>query len=380
MSRKKTNQEFTAEIKALVGDEYVFLEEYQGNQTNILCRHNKCGNEWLIRPGNFLQGKRCPACKERKPKYTLEKAKKIFAKKGLKLLAEKYESATTNMPFVCSKHPEKGIQYRSLSAINNTNTPGCKYCGYEQSKEKQIDKSLYEEMNQVFANNQLQLIDTEYRGVKEWYHCKCLNNPSHGVVLKRYTDVKHLNQGCPKCGYEKLIEARRKPISYYKDIVESNGYIFKEIKYNHRNEGCTEIYFTCPKHSQHGIQMKTVGKIKEQGCFYCSESKGEAKIRQALTSRNIKYISQKWFKDLRGIGDNPLSYDFYLLEYNILIEFQGIQHEKPIDIFGGEKQFQIQQEHDKRKRDYAENNNYKLLEIWHYEIDCIDEIIDKAVS
>ena len=75
-----------------------------------------------------------------------------------------------------------------------------------------------------------------------------------------------------------------------------------------------------------------------------------------------------------------MSFDFYIPDWNILIEFQGIQHEKPVDFFGGEEQFLIQQEHDRRKRKYAEDNNIKLLEIWYYEIKSIPYILDEIFS
>ena len=75
-----------------------------------------------------------------------------------------------------------------------------------------------------------------------------------------------------------------------------------------------------------------------------------------------------------------LSYDFYLPIYNLLIEFQGIQHEQPIEYFGGEEQFEIQQEHDKRKREYAKQNNINLLEIWYYDIDNIEEILTNTLN
>lgn len=43
--------------------------------------------------------------------------------------------------------------------------------------------------------------------------------------------------------------------------------------------------------------------------------------------------------------------------------------------FGGESQFIIQQEHDKRKRDYAQNHDIKLMEIWYYDFDNIENIL-----
>ena len=41
------------------------------------------------------------------------------------------------------------------------------------------------------------------------------------------------------------------------------------------------------------------------------------------------------------------------------------------------KKFEIQQEHDKRKREYAKQNNIDLLEITYLEEDKIEEILDK---
>ena len=52
----------------------------------------------------------------------------------------------------------------------------------------------------------------------------------------------------------------------------------------------------------------------------------------------------------------------------------------PIDIFGGEEAFQIQQEHDRRKREYSKLHNINLLEIWYYDINKIEEIMTKALG
>ena len=103
------------------------------------------------------------------------------------------------------------------------------------------------------------------------------------------------------------------------------------------------------------------------GCPNCSSSVGERQISIWLDNYRIKYEPQKKYPDLLGTGNGLLSYDFYLPKYNLLIEYQGMQHFKPIDMFGGEKQFKIQQEHDKRKREYAKLHKINLLEIKYNE-------------
>ena len=82
----------------------------------------------------------------------------------------------------------------------------------------------------------------------------------------------------------------------------------------------------------------------------------------------------KYF-DLRGVKGGLLSYDFFLPTYNLVIEAQGEQHEHPVERFGGEKQFIIQQEHDNRKRNYAHVNKIELLELWYWDINRINDIL-----
>ena len=95
--------------------------------------------------------------------------------------------------------------------------------------------------------------------------------------------------------------------------------------------------------------------------------------------KNIDFELHKTYADLKGVNDGLLSYDFYLPKYNLLIEAQGQQHEHPIDYFGGDEPFKIQQEHDRRKRNYAKEYNIELLEIWYYDIDNIEKILDKQL-
>ena len=116
------------------------------------------------------------------------------------------------------------------------------------------------------------------------------------------------------------------------------------------------------------------------GCPQCNESKGEKIITDILTKNNICFMRQKTFDELYGIGNRNLSYDFHIPSLNILIEFQGEQHYEPIDYFGGEKRFDIQQEHDKRKREYAKDNNIKLIEIPYWDFENIEEILSKELG
>lgn len=62
MVRRKTDAEFRAEVKDIVGDEYIALDRYHGAMTKIKFKHINCGNYFEMRPHDFLTGRRCPKC------------------------------------------------------------------------------------------------------------------------------------------------------------------------------------------------------------------------------------------------------------------------------------------------------------------------------
>ncbi len=102
-------------------------------------------------------------------------------------------------------------------------------------------------------------------------------------------------------------------------------------------------------------------------CGCLTLSKGELFVDDILCRNHIEYKRQIKFDGLTGIGGNKLSYDFGIYRNDVLlflIEYQGSQHYKPSDYFGGEKQFEIQQFHDALKKEYAEKYlKVPLLEI-----------------
>lgn len=105
-------------------------------------------------------------------------------------------------------------------------------------------------------------------------------------------------------------------------------------------------------------------KIKSCGCL---NSKGEATLNLLFQKMNIRYINQYKFDDLYG-DKGKLKFDYYLPDYNLLIEYQGEQHYLPQKHFGGEEKFEQQKRYDELKQNYCKEHEYKLIEIpyWNY--------------
>lgn len=118
--------------------------------------------------------------------------------------------------------------------------------------------------------------------------------------------------------------------------------------------------------------------LSYRGCPFCGISKGESVINKFLSDYNIKFERQKNFDDLRGIKNGKLSYDFYLPDYNLFIEYQGQFHDGTADI-QTDSNYEIQKEHDKRKREYAKEHNIELLEIWYWDFNNIEQILQEKL-
>ena len=92
-------------------------------------------------------------------------------------------------------------------------------------------------------------------------------------------------------------------------------------------------------------------------------SKGEIFIGKILKELNISFIREKTFNDLRY--KSFLRFDFYFQVKNIefVLEFDGIQHDIPIEFFGGQEAYDNLKIRDNIKEKYCIEKNIKLIRI-----------------
>ena len=113
-----------------------------------------------------------------------------------------------------------------------------------------------------------------------------------------------------------------------------------------------------------GANLKS-GRTQSCGCI--NYSIGEQNIEFLLKENNISYIKEFKFNDL-GL----YRFDFYLPEYNRLIEFDGKQHFQECGgVWDKNDNLKQRQERDKIKNQYALDNNIDLIRIPYWERDNI---------
>jgi len=255
---------------------------------------------------------------------------------------------------------------------------GCPKCGQNKLRNLFV-KNLNDFINELKLINPNILIIGEYINANTKIKCKCLIDgyewsakPSHLLD----------NHECPQCAIKKRSEIRTfTNLDFLSKVKQVNQDIIILDEYTGINN---KIKVRCI-HDNYEWYISPSNLLRGRGCPVCKASKGEKEINGYLNKYKIYNIPQKEFDGLLGLGNGLLSYDFYLPTYNLLIEYQGKQHERPID-FNSEgmvkatENFKQQQEHDRRKREYAKLHNIELLEIWYWDINNIRSILDDYIK
>ena len=353
MIKKLTTQDFIERTKKVHGDKYDYSKvEYINSQTKICIICPQHGEFWQT-PNAHLNGSGCPKCGRMTQASKRALSKEDFIERAKMVHGDKcdyskveYINARTKVCIICPIHGE-------FWQIPNEhlNGCGCKKCGIERSKTKQrFSLGEFIEKAHKVHGNKYDYSKVEYINSQTPVLMVC---PIHGVFQMRPND--HLQgQGCPNC---KLLGLRKKFALSKEAFIEKakqvhvDRYDYSKVDYvNNR----TKVCIICPKHGE--FWQAPYHHLLGRNCPQCNKSKLEEQTNILLKENNIKFEEQKHFN---WLGKQTL--DFYLPEYNIAIECQGIQHFKPVVRFGGKNGFDKYFENDIKKYNLCKENNVKLL-------------------
>ena len=350
MSKIVTNEIFQKEIKDLINPDLKLLGSYIDSQTKIPCKCKICEHEWEMLPGNIKKGKGCPICGKKKSAQSrnnqaklknLEKLKEISQKKNY-IITSDYIDAKTKIHCKCNicNH-----EWDSLPG-NLIKGQGCPNC-----KRKTIGDKLRLPLNIAEKYLDKNIIILQYGSPTKF---KCEVCGYEWEIQKFSSEYKNIIK-CPHCSGRIILQEdfleKIKIILPDVEILENYSKATNKIKCKCKK--CGKIFFKDPHHLYRG-----------QGCPDCTKSKGENNIVKYLDSLNINYITQYYITIDKEINSSGKAYvDFYLPDYNLFIEYNGIQHYIPIKYFGGELKFEKQKLRDQYIRDYCNKNNVNLLEI-----------------
>ncbi len=298
---------------------------------------------------------------ENRTKLFLEKSKKIHNEKYDYSLVQ-YINAHTKVKIICKIH---GIFEQKPDA--HIRNHGCKLCngGTKYNNKDFIEKA------KLIHDDKYDYSLVEYNN----------NTTSVKIICKKHKFLfeqkpqNHMNGcGCPKCGLEllkfKKIDTKE---SFIKKSIKLHSYKYDYSDVVYRNSK-TKVKINCLEHGSY--EQIPNSHLSGAGCPFCKESKGETKIRVFLEKHLIEFKPQMRFENCKL--ERPLPFDFYLPQYNLCIEYDGIHHFKSVEKFGGKIGFKLRKETDLIKSEYcSKKENPNLIRISYKQFSKIETILSE---
>lgn len=276
-----------------------------------------------------------------------------------------YHGVDEKSIFICKTHGEF-----EQNVWNHLKGHGCAKCRNEDSKLR-MTKSHEDFIKEaaIKHENKYDYSLCIYEASKKKVLINC---PKHGGFFQ--TPGSHLNgNGCPKCGLELIAISRRISSEHFIENarkVHGERYDYSSLKYFDHD---TKVEIKCRDHGS--FYQNPISHLIGKGCPRCRKSKGEEMVRQILELSNIVFETQKSFDSLLSEKGGNLLFDFFIPQYNLLIEFDGWQHKNFLKWFHKTyDNFERSQKRDETKNNWAKDNKYNLIRL-----DKIDEkyMIDK---
>lgn len=355
--------------------------KYEGSHKKLQwkCLNDNCGEIFETNWANIQTGYGCPYCAGKQVGVS-----NCLAAKYPDLAIEWHPTkngditpynVTCSSSFYAWWQCQSGHEWIAVIYSRTLNKNGCPYCsGRFPTKENNLLVKFPEIASEWdYKKNKFgPECYTSVSGQDIWWICK--NGHEWLAPIESRTNMK---SGCPYC-------ARKLPTKDY-NLLICNPTLCEEWDYDKNNKKPDEylpnsnkkVHWKC-KNCDHKWVATINNRNNGRGCLQCNQSKGEQKIKKWLDNNNIVYNSQKDFYGLNGIRKGSLSYDFYLPDYNLLVEYQGEFHDGSAGEYT-KKNLIRQKEHDKRKREYAKINNIDLLEIWYWDSNNVETILTNKI-
>ena len=257
-----------------------------------------------------------------------------------------YNGIHNNVTIICPIHGE----FEQIAKIHVHRGSGCPTCSKIKLNQVRYGTNEFIEKCIKVHGNKYNYSKVDYKSSRINVTIIC---PIHGNFEQ--TPDNHLSgKGCKKCAGYNLSKEQ-----FIEDCIKVHGgkYDYSKINLDTKKR---KIEVICPIHGSFLIG-KANHRLLNQGCSLCTETKGEREIRLILEHENVLFNTQRTFDECKY--KRLLPFDFYIEDLNLCIEYDGIQHYKISEFFGGRSAFMKQKHRDKLKNKFCENNGINLLRI-----------------
>lgn len=300
-------------------------------------------------------------------RYTQEEWENmIFQKYGTKYKSlEPYVGMRVKLKFLCVEH---GEFYRTPDVF--LRKTGCPKCGRKKmAKAITLSQELWDVRRKLIHGEKYECVEP-YVDSHTKLKFRCNVNPKHGYFYVSPNNVLSKKTGCKNCANKINSNNLRKNVSYLKLLANKRGGDCLSITYDTMH---TKYDWKCGK-CKNVWKSSAANIYNGNWCPKCSVSKGEFKISNLLNNLKINYTSEHRFNDCRN--KKPLSFDFYLPDFNMCIEYDGIQHYKKTS-GSWNTDLNLIKERDQIKNEYCKRVGIQLIRIPYTQINNIETILDE---
>ena len=351
--RIRDTKTFIEKAREVHGAKYDYSKaEYIDKATKVCIICPEHGEFWQTAHQHVNRKCECRKCADKKravPKITTEewidRARDVHGNKYDYSKAE-YVNQNEKLCIICPEHGE----FWQTPTAHTFLKEGCPKCSgkYVMTNEEWIEKA------RGIHGNKYDYSKTVFTRARDKV---CIICPEHGEFWQ--VAYSHLEgYGCKKCAISQLADKRRKSKEkFIEDARKIHGDKYDYSKVEYKN-AYTKVCIICPEHGEFW-QSPTGHIANRHSCPECKlKSKMELFLKELFEKNNIKYIREKKFDWLKH--EDNLKIDFFLPDYNLVIECQGIQHFMPINFFGGDAYYGAQLKRDKLKYEKCVENGLKV--------------------
>ena len=288
-----------------------------------------------------------------------------------------YVNNDTKVTIVCPKHGDF-----PMTPHNHKAGQGCPDCAREKnievirknanSQRKTREEFIRDAIN-VHGNkynyDKVEFVDTKTKVI--------ITCPIHGDFSMTPNNHTSLKRGCPNCARERSRKEQTDTLEGFitkAKEVHGDKYNYDKVIYVNRH---TPVIITCPIHGD--FPQFPTNHLSGSGCQKCRQSHLENEVMRLMEKNCILFDTQKKFPWLMSSKNYPMKLDFYLPQYNIAIECQGIQHYK-VNGFFTEKRVSYSKELDKLKYNLCKEHGIKLYYIRYDNADSDMDNLLKMLS
>jgi len=231
-------------------------------------------------------------------------------------------------------------------------------------------KSLHKIKECLNAKN-LEILS--YKGINHPIQVLC---QEHGEVTIRPSSVL-AGSGCKLCANKRISETYRERaiVAFLQSLdpgteLDSASYV----------NSTTAATLKCKEHNTTYQQTPRDYTAGWRGCPKCRRtSRPEERIQNWLLENKVGFEREKTFSSCTNYKTGrKLPFDFFLKDYNLLIEYDGEHHYIEYQHLSTDLEKRVRL--DKRKTDWAEKHEVCLIRIPYWEYSNIENILENTLK